>query len=430
LITRVEVLNYRMLRDVSQPLDRFRILVGPNASGKSTFLDVLRFIRDVLAPEKGPSGAVEERCRDIRELVWAGAGSAVQVAVDVALPADLLMECPAPTFRYELEVGAPLGSGPATINAEALFFYPDGGVIRPSPEQPSMFPQLRPPRSSALELDSRRRVPGRQKVVSKTRDSGRDYYQWKPPGLEGKQLWHQSFAVGRERTALFFIPRAEDDNEHYYEAPRWIRDFLVDRIVPVQLDVAAMREASSPLRQGPFRADGSNLPWAVLTLRQGYGRLFDDWLAHVRTILPEILDVQAIVRDEDRHCYLAVRYEPNLEVPAWLVSDGTLRVLALTLLAYYPFGPSLFLIEEPENGLHPRAVEGLYESLSSMWRHQVLLATHSPALLRLANPNQVLCFSNAGESTTDIVCGEQHPRLREWRDEVNLADLNAMGVLS
>lgn len=41
MIRLVEALHYRCLRYVRQPLDDFQVLVGPNASGKSTFLDVL-----------------------------------------------------------------------------------------------------------------------------------------------------------------------------------------------------------------------------------------------------------------------------------------------------------------------------------------------------------------------------------------------------
>ena len=48
MIRRIEALNYRCLRYVSQPLDHFHVLVGPNASGKSTFLDVVGLIRDLL----------------------------------------------------------------------------------------------------------------------------------------------------------------------------------------------------------------------------------------------------------------------------------------------------------------------------------------------------------------------------------------------
>jgi len=41
MIRRIEALNYRSLRYVSQALCPFQLLIGPNASGKSTFLDVV-----------------------------------------------------------------------------------------------------------------------------------------------------------------------------------------------------------------------------------------------------------------------------------------------------------------------------------------------------------------------------------------------------
>ena len=41
-------------------------------------------------------------------------------------------------------------------------------------------------------------------------------------------------------------------------------------------------------------------------------------------------------RPEDGHRYLVVHYRNGFEAPSWLVSDGTLRFLALTLLAYLP----------------------------------------------------------------------------------------------
>ena len=49
MITLVEALNYRCLRYVSRPLGPFHVLVGPNASGKTTFLDVVRFFRGLMS---------------------------------------------------------------------------------------------------------------------------------------------------------------------------------------------------------------------------------------------------------------------------------------------------------------------------------------------------------------------------------------------
>ena len=96
-------------------------------------------------------------------------------------------------------------------------------------------------------------------------------------------------------------------------------------------------------------------------------------------------------------------------------SDGTLRLLALTLPAYLPGLSGLFLIEEPENGIHPRAVETMYQSLSHVYEAQVLLATHSPVILGAVEPDQVLCFAKDESGATDIVRGDQHPALLDWQ---------------
>ncbi|HQK95121.1 MAG TPA: AAA family ATPase, partial [Armatimonadota bacterium] len=138
----------------------------------------------------------------------------------------------------------------------------------------------------------------------------------------------------------------------------------------------------------------------------------EQWIEHLRSALCDLRDITATVRGDCRHCIMRVEYASDLTVPAWLVSDGTLRLLALTLLAYYPWDEAgAFMIEEPENGVHPGAIETVLDSLRSMWDHQVLLATHSPALLWMATTGQVPCFARDVNGNTDIVAGEDHPRL-------------------
>jgi predicted ATPase len=105
-------------------------------------------------------------------------------------------------------------------------------------------------------------------------------------------------------------------------------------------------------------------------------------------------------------------------------------LLALTLPAYLPDLQGAFLIEEPENGIHPKAVEAVYQSLSSVYDAQLLMATHSPVMLSLVEPNNVLCFAKDDEGATDIVLGSKHPALAEWHGEPNLNVLFAAGVLS
>lgn len=181
-----------------------------------------------------------------------------------------------------------------------------------------------------------------------------------------------------------------------------------------------MRIPSAPSKGIHFKSDGSNLPWVIDELRKNE-RKFKSWLAHIRTALPEIEDMQTEGIAFNRYKFLLIKYaSQEKSTPSWLISDGTLRLLALTLPAYLPNFWGIFLIEEPENGIHPQAIETVYQSFSSIWHAQVLVATHSPIILGLAAPKDLLCFSKTKEGVTDIILGSEHPLLQDWQNNTDL----------
>ncbi len=196
------------------------------------------------------------------------------------------------------------------------------------------------------------------------------------------------------------------------------------------LDSQVIRQPSPPGLGLRFEPDGSNLPWVINGLRQDKKR-FSAWVNHVKTALEDVHDIRTVEREEDRHRYLVIDYANGASVPSWLVSDGTLRLLALTIPAYLKDMQGFFLIEEPENGIHPKAMETVIQSLTSIYHGQVLIATHSPVVLNQLEAEQVLCFAKDAEGATDIVAGNRHPRLTEWKKgEPELGVLFASGILS
>ena len=196
------------------------------------------------------------------------------------------------------------------------------------------------------------------------------------------------------------------------------------------LNSHVIRRPSPPGLGRRFQTDGSNLPWVISELKKDSKR-FQSWLSHVRTALEDIRDISTVERPEDRHCYIIVEYANGAKVPSWLVSDGTLRLLALTIPAYLRDLDGTFLIEEPENGIHPRAIETVLQSLTSMYDCQVLVATHSPVALNMLEPRDVLCFAKDESGAADIVSGDKHPALADWkRGEPDLGLLFAAGILS
>jgi predicted ATPase len=422
-IVRVEALGYRSLRYVSCRLRRFHVLVGPNASGKSTFLDVPAFMGDFLrsglmaAVEGDPRFAVRHRASDAKQLAWMRQRETFEMAIEIAIPSDLqerLKNGSTRLCRYEIAVDV---SGPLRVTSENLWLRPAEG--EQCSRQRTLFPSPPPPPDSVVQAPRKRTPSGWKKVVGRGEEPERVTFWSETSG------WNNPFRVAADKAALASLP----EDEERFPVATWFRRLLTEGIQRLVLSSEAMRLPSPPGRAKGYLPDGSNLPWVVHVLERDHPDRLGDWIAHVREALPDIERIETREREEDRHRYLVLNYNNGLQIPCWLVSDGTLRLLALTLLAYLPDLTGIYLIEEPENGIHPRAVETVYQSLSSVYGAQVLLATHSPVILSMAQPAEVLCFARDPQGATDIVAGDEHPKLKEWRGSLDLGTLFASGIL-
>lgn len=422
MFTRIEALNYRCLRYVNQPLDAFHVLVGPNGSGKSTFLDVIAFLADLVT--EGLDVAIANRANDLRDLFWSREGDCFELAVEARFtdpPSDPASLQNSHIFRYEVVIGVDESTGEHQILREV------GSLLDPAETgvrfaQLQLFPTSRVPPPSLTDSDRQRRG----KSVFSKKPGQLDNFYPETRKVSGSGGWVPSFKLGPKRSTLANLP---EDETRFPVAMRF-KNFLTDGVQRLVLNSGLIRQASPPGHGKGYRPDGSTIPWVVHNLIEKHTGQVDDWIRHLQSVLPDLRQVASIERKEDRHRYLQLTYGTGVSIPSWLVSDGTLRLMALTLLAYIPGFRGVVLVEEPENGIHPRAVETLVQSLSSVYQAQVLLATHSPVILSMVEPSRVLCFAKTDSGETDIVRGDYHPRLRDWKGEENLGVLFAGGVLS
>lgn len=423
VLTRIEALGFRSLPYVSQRLGPFQVLVGANASGKSAFLDVPAFLGDLQRVGVGQAIAgdaardVALRAVDPQHLTWMRRGLTFELAVEATVPDELgdgLRTGPANVCRYEVAVDV---SGPPRIAVETLWLKPDGGP-GPEPER-TEFPN--PPEPPArIVTDPAKRVPnGWRRVVARGSEPERVTFRAE---TSARSI---PLRIPTDRSALANLPADED----IFPAASRFRRMLVAGVQRIALRGDVMRRPSPPGSADSYRPDASNLPHVINAMAMETPERHRDWLSHVREALPDVENVTTIKRPEDGHRYLVVRYRNGLEAPSWLVSEGALRFLALTLLAYLPRADGPYLVEEPENGIHPRDVETLMDSLSSIYDGQTLVATHSPAVVRGVRVDQLLCFARSDERGTDVVVGSAHPRLRNWPGAVDLGLLLASGVL-
>lgn len=417
MIRLIEALHFRCLQYIRQPLGPFHILVGPNASGKTTFLDVVNFLGRLV--NDGLDAALEERTANFQDLVWNRQEGFIELAIEVAIPNLLQSRLPNKTWdtvRYEVKIGPHPGTQVISIRDESGLLKP----WKPPAKEPSqLFPKEPSPPETLMSTPKR----GTRRVFRKS-PSGQDHFYSETQDASGKG-WFPTIRLGPKKSILGNLPEDESKSP----VATWLKSLLTTGVQTLILNSLLIRKASPPGQSRGFKPDGSNLPWVIADLRTKDPERFTKWIQHLQTALPDIQNIDTVERADDRHRYLIVKYQGGLRIPSWMTSDGTLRLLALTLLAYLPSFHGIYLIEEPENGIHPSAVETVYQSLSSVYDAQILLATHSPVILSLAERNQILCFKKTDNGATDIVSGEDHPALRDWKKETDLGTLLAAGVL-
>ena len=421
MITRIEALNYCCLRRVAQSVGPFHVLVGPNASGKSTFLDVIALIRDIVREDL--ESAISDRAPNYRDLFWNGQGTRFELALEARIPEGVrakVLARPVESCRYELAIGSGAESGELGILSETLWLRPgapDGGRVR-GPDRGNG--------ASANTILTDPRKTDWTCVLSKFEGpsrSERGLTDTFIPETAGDAL---ELSLGPRRLALAGL----QEDEERFPVATWFKRTMDTGVQTIALASEVLRQASPPIARRRLLADGSSFPWILKEFLKGQQ---DDhikqWLEHVRIALPGLSRVESVARADDGHQYVKLVYRDGACVPSWLASHGTLKFLALTILPYLARTEGIYLVEEPENGIHPTATELVFQSLSSIYDGQVLLTTHSPAILGLAKPDEILCFARTDGDEVTVVPGDKHPRLMHWKGEVDLGVLFAGGVL-
>jgi len=175
-----------------------------------------------------------------------------------------------------------------------------------------------------------------------------------------------------------------------------------------------------------LRPDGSNLAAFLYYLREKYepsyslirrtvqrvAPFFDDFRLEPRRLKAEDIKLEWKHKSSDQY------------FDASSLSDGTLRFVALATLFLQPkeYLPSVILVDEPELGLHPYAIEMLTSLIRAASKNtQVIVSTQSSLLLDHLDPEDVL-VANRVDGGTQITRLES-ARLVEWLKDYSLGQL-------
>jgi AAA domain, putative AbiEii toxin, Type IV TA system len=438
MISRIEAYQYRCFEKLDVEFGNFRVLVGANGSGKSTILDVVPLLSDLLRSRQVEAAFFDRdrerlraRAERASDIICNQRGNFFSLVVEAKLPEEKISSLVG-RLTADLSVQSAEGyrqkpqNWPNVIRYEVQFENLNEAL---EISQEYLFlisggKKVRPPHGSGLIGERSKRSRSTLPVLIRERGEPATFL------TERKRKQRRfSFSFEPSEVALANVP--SDQNE--FGATLWFRNLLTRGTCFYRPDPLSMRDASpARARTSSLVSNGSGLPWLIERLKKSENqRAFRRWLEMVKLALPAIKDLVPFIREDDRAASFKVIYRGGYSVPASCVSDGTLQILAYTILPYLSGLPPLIIIEEPENGVHPKAVQAITEALRSATNTQIWLSTHSPILLANVQLSEVICLrQDPSEGAVVAIAGPEHPSLKEWKSGLDVATLFAAGVLS
>ena len=450
MLTRLRIRGFKNLRDVDLYFGPFTCIAGPNGVGKSNLFDAITFLSDLASMPimkaalkvRGTNG----RIADIASLFTRdknGGFQAIEFVAEIVVSSDVVDDfdrqaVPTATF-LEYTLVLRLNSGahdtgtkePIYLEREELRAKSSSEAAKALPFNPGVSWIQRyvhgPGKRTApfIETKAETKAVGEaeQSVVvlrGELQRGERDKRTGRPPEIPARKS-PQTVLSGVNTISHATVLAARREMQSW-------------RLL--QLEPTALRKWDD-LRADPhLSSTGEHLP-ATLNRLASHA----DVATRLSDLVPGIVSVD-VERDEVRESLtVVVTMRDRLPYSASSLSDGTLRFLALAVLAGDPDATGLVCMEEPENGIHPSRIPEMLNLVRSLADadsietsegsdgarlRQVIINTHSPLVVAELPPDELLVAHALRLKGTEFV--EFKPLWKTWRTKA--ANLPSNDIVS
>lgn len=408
MLTRIEIDGFKSFEKFALDVQPFSAVVGPNASGKSNLFDALKFLsslskHDVRTAMQDLRGEPEELFRQTVEKPYNLMHFAVEVLLDPA-GADSFGKTyviKAQRLRYELSLSLKFD---AKGNPRGIFVIHESCTALAKKDDRSKFSrtarisysgQVNPFIKTLMSPDG-------EPTAFVIRQDG-------PTGDAGATKRGRPItlsATEATRTALSTITTAEFP--HLFA----LRELLCS-IRFLEINPHAARKANDRFEKKELRSDASNLAAVLANLKEDTGTedrpdgVVADISADLASLIPSVHSVMVFNDSAVKEYSFGIATTDSLHFSSRVISDGTLRLLALLAVLDDPKRKGILCFEEPENGVHEGRIPSLVEllrgsvskqdSIGEEALFQILVNTHSPAVMKSLNDDEIVVADAVSE---------------------------------
>jgi len=413
-IKTIHVKNFKSFKELHVDLGKFNVLIGANASGKSNFIRVFEFLRDIARHDLENAISLQGGAEYLTNL---NVGTSENLSVQVVFSRergptfilgtsrtskiDLGVEPLEVTYSFSIAFpkngeGFEVIDDRLTLKSEFRTFERDGG--------PTEAPELR----------------GAGEILISREGDGMDV-EVRPP--EGLSMEEYEIAPWLARE---IAPSPSPILVHF---PFSVRSPFED-IAIYDFDPKLPKKAAPIAAKAELEEDGRNLAIVLKNIihdRERKRRL----LNFLRDVLPFVADLEG-EKFADKSLLFSLRetYAKKQSLPASLISDGTINVTALIAALYFE-KKTVAIIEEPERNIHPSLISKIVAMMKDASQgKQIIVTTHNPEVFRHADIGDVLLVSRNGEGFSTISRPSENKDVQVFlQNEMGLEELFVENLL-
>jgi len=401
-IKKIKVSNFKTFKDLDLELGSFNVVIGANASGKSNFVEIFQFLKDIR--KDGLKNAV---------------------SMHGTMSSIINLKCPAEDMlRICVEKNGECNNGVVSSSSFDVFVMRSEYDISIQSDM-----EISEEKLSYQFIDCNRQ---QYKVTTyrDVKDKQKLKYDIEPPTKVREKGLLRS-------VSQMFTPDMEwelepDDilvNSPYLHPSEW--KALFSRISCYNIGPRRAKEPTSTAGKAELEEDGNNLAIILNNIiededdRRKLCNLVKDLLPFVKEVGTEKFAEKSLM------ITLQEDYYENKNLRADLLSDGTVNITALIVALYFE-EKEVVIVEEPERNIHPHLISRVVEMMKeASKKKQIIVTTHSPEVVKHAGLDNLLLISRDNDGFSHISRPGEKKEVKVFlENELGLDELYVQDLLS
>lgn len=421
---RIRASNFKSFKNLEISLDKFNAIIGPNASGKSNFLGIIRFFRDIFLFNLENALSLQGSINSLKNIAL----NQKEIEMEITLGVDE----PIQSNMYEKNdqyYGIMIKDSSYTLKIEAGKNHRDFNI---SYEK------------------------WRLKVII--------YHLKEDEGEEDKLVEIEESAEGGFITLIKKgkiislekepenLPIEIEDIFSYKKEYRKVEDFFMDKILiynPILFSSYSMEiykffntislydiDSKLPKKAIPFTGkkdleeNGNNIAIVLDTIfqkkkeKEKFNKILNDLLPFADDLTVDQLRDKSFITCL-KECYC------NHYFPAYLLSDGTINIVAMILILFFE-KKSVIVLEEPDRNIHPQLLSRIIymmEDVAKRLDKQIFITTHNPEIIRYIDYKKLITIKRDEDGFSQISKPSKNEEIKNFLKEMGVADLFIEGIL-